>query len=80
MSQNKKLCLLYINSICHALGKQKSLALPIFHSLTDCNTTSAFFGKRSIITWEAWNCYPSVTRAFTSSQFLQKDLDETYQE
>ena len=31
-----------INSISRALGKQKSLALPVFHSFIGCDTTSTF--------------------------------------
>ena len=61
----KNFAYLDINSISRALGEQKSLALPVFHSFTGCDTTSAFFGKGKKITWEAWNCYTEVTRAFT---------------
>ena len=56
---------LNINAICHALGEQKSLALPIFHSFTGCDKTSAFFGKGKKVAWEAWNSYPEATRALT---------------
>ena len=55
----------HINSIYDVLGKEKSLALPLFHSFTGCDTTSAFFGKGKQSAWEAWKCYPDVTRAFT---------------
>ena len=34
-----------INYICHMLGEDKSLALPVFHSFTGSDTTSAFFGR-----------------------------------
>ena len=61
----KTFAYLDINSISRALGKQKSLALPVFHSFIGCDTTSAFFGKGKKIAWEAWNCYTEVTRAFT---------------
>jgi hypothetical protein len=37
---------IHINAICHALGKCKSISLPIFHSFTGCDTTSAFFGGK----------------------------------
>ena len=55
----------YINSIYEDLGKDKSLALPVFHSFTGCDTTSAFFGRGKKSAWEAWNCFQDVTRAFT---------------
>ena len=55
---------MHINAICHALGKCKSMSLPIFHCFTGCDTTSAFFGKGKKTAWEAWNSYPEVTKAF----------------
>ena len=55
-----------INVIYENLGREKSLALPVFHSFTGCDTTSAFFGKGKKSAWEAWKCYHDVTSAFTS--------------
>ena len=49
---------------CNALGKCKSMSLPIFHCFTGCNTTSAFLEKGKKSAWEAWNLYPEVTQAF----------------
>ena len=46
---------MHINAICYALGKHKSMSLPIFHCFTGCDTTSAFFGKGGNSAWEAWN-------------------------
>lgn len=37
----------------------------LFHSYMGCDTTSGFFGKGKKMAWEAWKCYPDVTRAFT---------------
>ena len=54
----------HINAICHALGKCKSISLPIFHCFTGCDTTSAFLGKGKKSAWEAWKSYPEVTQAF----------------
>ena len=55
----------HINEIYEDLGTEKSLALPIFHSFTGCDTTSAFFGRGKKTAWEAWKSYQDVTRAFT---------------
>ena len=41
----------------------KCLALPVFHYLTGCDTTSSFGGKGKKTGWEAWNAYPVVTEA-----------------
>ena len=35
----------HINAIYEDLGREKSLSLPVFHSFTGCDTTSAFIGK-----------------------------------
>ncbi|KAG0710839.1 hypothetical protein GWK47_021999 [Chionoecetes opilio] len=62
----KNFMYLDINAICHALGKDRSTALPMFHSFTGCDTTSAFFGKGKKSAWEAWNAYVEVTEAFNN--------------
>jgi hypothetical protein len=55
----------HINAICISLGKNKSMALPIFHRFTGCDScTSAFFEKGKRTVWEAWKSYPEVTEAF----------------
>ncbi|KAJ8043846.1 hypothetical protein HOLleu_11123 [Holothuria leucospilota] len=35
----------HVNEICMALGDDTSVALPVFHSFTGCDTTSAFYRK-----------------------------------
>ena len=55
---------IHINEICSALGKDRSMTLPIFHSFTGCDTMSSFLGKGKKSAWEAWKSYPDVTQAF----------------
>jgi len=55
---------IHVNAIYNALGKHKFMALPVFHSFTGCDTTSAFFGKGKKSAWDAWNSFPEVTDAF----------------
>ena len=57
---------IHINEICNALGEHQSIALPVFHSFTGCDTTCAFFGKGKKSAWEAWKSYLDVTQAFLS--------------
>ena len=38
----KHYCYYHINAICEYLGREKSQSLPVFHSFTGCDTTSAF--------------------------------------
>ena len=53
-----------INTLYEHLGGEKSLALPVFHSFTGCDTTSAY-GQDKMSVWEAWNCFDDITQAFT---------------
>ena len=53
-----------INAICTYLGKERTQALPIFHALTGCDTTSAFRGKGKKSAWQAWQAYDEVTETF----------------
>ena len=52
---------LSINAICHTLGRPKAQALPVFHALTGCDTTSAFRGKGKKSAWQAWQAFEEVT-------------------
>lgn len=60
----KAVQLIAVHELSVALGSGKCLALPVFHSLTGCDTTSSFCGKGKKSAWEAWTSYPVVTEAF----------------
>lgn len=53
-----------INALFHALGKDRSLALPMFHSFKGCDTVSAFYGKGKRLAWRARKYFSEVTEAF----------------
>ena len=46
-----------INGLCATLGESRLCALPLFHALTGCDTTSAFKGKGKKLAWQAWKAY-----------------------
>jgi hypothetical protein len=50
-----------IHHIAAKLGKDKGMALPFFHALTGCDTTSSFayHGKKSA--WDTWLAMPGMT-------------------
>lgn len=50
-----------VHSIQSQLGPSKSLALPLFHALTGCDTTSQFLGCGKKTAWTAWNNTPNLT-------------------
>ena len=55
---------IHVNTMCNVLGIEKSIALPVFHSFTGCDTASTFFGKGKKSAWDAWKSFPEVTSAF----------------
>ena len=44
-----------VRDIASSLGREKSLALPVFHAVTGCDTVSAFVGHGKRIVWSTWN-------------------------
>ena len=54
-----------INALCSSLGAERSHALPVFHALSGCDTTSAFKGKGKKSAWHAWQAYNEVTETFS---------------
>ena len=52
-----------VHELTNSLGPEKSKALPVFHSLTGCDTTSSFCGKGKKTAWLTWSKYHDVTAA-----------------
>ena len=50
-----------VHSIHAQLGPSKSLALPLFHALIGCDTTSQLLGCGKKTAWTAWNSIPALT-------------------
>ena len=50
-----------IHTLYSDIGLLKSLALPLFHSLTECDTTSQLFGCGKKTAWAAWTSMPDLT-------------------
>ena len=77
--KGKKFKFYSINHICASLGEQISQALPVFHALTGCDTTSAFKGKGKKSAWQAWKTYTDITETFVflASNLFEILLDES---
>ncbi len=52
------------HEIAASLGPDKSLALPIFHAYTGCDTVSAFSTKGKKTAWDTWRAFNEVTTTF----------------
>ena len=53
-----------INALSTSLGTKRSQALPMLHSISGCDTTSAFWGKGKKSFWQAWMAFEEVTDTF----------------
>eukprot|EP00794_Sanderia_malayensis_P014494 gene14494-16001_t len=52
-----------VNEVSQFLGLQRSLALPMFHSLTGCDTVSFLAGRGKKTVMDIWNSYEDLTEA-----------------
>ena len=50
-----------IHDICTDLGPSRSMALPLFHAITGCDTTSHFLGCGKKTAWASWQNTPGLT-------------------
>ena len=53
-----------VRTICTKLGRNKSIALPVFHGFTGTDTTLAFRGKRRETAGSTWERFSEITDAF----------------
>ena len=55
-----------LNAFCSALGDLRSRALPVFHALTGCDTSSTFRGNRNKSAWQAWQAFSESLKHFNT--------------
>ena len=67
---------LAIHEIEAAMGPQKALALTMFHTLTGCDTVSAFTSHGKRTAWITWNSFPELTEALLSLSFTSHSIPE----
>ena len=60
------------------LGPQKSLALPLFHALTGCNTTSAFLGHGKKSAWAAWEATADLTESLVTLALDPEQINDVH--
>lgn len=56
-----------VHEVYSQLDPQKSLALPLFHALSGCDTTSQILGCGKKTAWAIWSAMPELTDTFLSS-------------
>ncbi len=52
------------HTISSNIGPQKAKALPMFHSLTGCDTVSSFAGHGKKSCWDVWKSFPQLTDTY----------------
>ena len=50
-----------VHQVIQSLGPGNSVALPLVHSYTGCDTSSSFLGIRKNTAWAAWEVYAELT-------------------
>ena len=55
-----------VHDICSYLGPSTSVALPLFHALTGCDTTSQFLGCGKKTAWASWQNTPGLTETLVA--------------
>ena len=65
-----------VHSIAEQLGPQRSKALPMFHSITGCDTVSFFSGRGKTSAWDMWNVFPQITDTFSMLASVPKEIPE----
>ena len=53
-----------VHAIASQLGPDKAGALLFMHSVTGCDTVSAFAGRGKKTAWDIWRVYPEITSTF----------------
>ena len=64
--------------IADSLGPEKAKALPFFHAITGCDTTSAFAGIGKRTAWDVWNAFPQITTVFSNFSRPLCELNDSY--
>ena len=74
----KTLKCLPIHEIANGLGAINSRAIPFFHSISGCDTTSAVAGKGKASFYRTWSMLPEVTETFIKLGNVKdvKDISE----
>lgn len=72
----KHLRYLAAHQMARSLGPEKAFALPMFHALTGCDTTSSFVGHGKKTAWAAWKALPDLTNALLTLACAPKEISK----
>ena len=55
-----------IHDLVNTMGLRRSIALPMFHALTGCDTVSSMCGRGKRTAYDTWSVFPNLTDAIIS--------------
>ena len=64
------------HEISASLGPRKSLALPVFHALTGCDTVSHFAHVGKKTAWTVWETHDDITAAFCEQRGAPDEISD----
>ena len=65
-----------VHKIVEVLGTERCAALPAFHAITGCDTTSSFVGRGKKSAWKTWHSFPEATTAFSELSAVPSEVSE----
>lgn len=71
-----KLQYLPAHTIANAIGRDKAKVLPLFHSITGCDTVSFFGGRGKKTAWDVWKVFPALTPALNKLMEMPNAVDD----
>lgn len=73
---SKNLHYLPAHAIAASLGRDRARVLPMFHSLTGCDTVSFFSGRGKKTAWDVWKVFPELTPILNTLMEMPDDIDD----
>ena len=67
---------LSIHPIVDQLGPQRSKALPMFHSVTGCDTVFFFSWRGKTSAWDVWNVFPQIADTSSMLASVPEEIPE----
>lgn len=65
-----------VHTIANRLGREKAKALPFFHAVTGCDTSSSFSSVGKKTAWDTWTAFPEITETFISLSSMPLSISD----
>ena len=62
--------------IASSSGRERAVVLPMFHTLTGCDTACFFVGRGKKMAWDIWGVFPELTSTLLTLSSLPEVVDD----